>query len=71
MPIVQITLVEGRPTERVEQCIKEVAETVSRTLDAPLASIRVMVYDVPPNRFAVGTTLKSEAKSDAQDQKKS
>ena len=63
MPIVQITLVEGRPSEKVEQCIKEVAETVSRTLNAPLESIRVMVYDVPPNRFAVGTTLKSDRKA--------
>ena len=61
MPIVQITLVEGRSEDKVQRCIKEVAETVSRTLDAPLASIRVMVYDVAPTRFAVGTQLKSEA----------
>ena len=64
MPIVQITLVEGRPDEMVEQCIKEVGETVSRTLNAPLETIRVMVYDVAPNRFAVGTTLKSDIKSE-------
>ena len=61
MPIVQITLVEGRSQERVQRCIREVAETVSRTLDAPLASVRVMVYNVAPTHFAVGTTLKSES----------
>ncbi|MBB3342865.1 tautomerase family protein [Luteimonas sp. RC10] len=60
MPIIQITLVEGRDTARVERCIREVARVASETLDAPLASIRVMVNEVPANRFAVGTTLKSD-----------
>lgn len=30
------------------------------TLDAPLASVQVMVNSVPPTQFAVGDTLKSE-----------
>ncbi|SFB21307.1 4-oxalocrotonate tautomerase [Collimonas sp. OK607] len=61
MPIVQITLVEGRPNEAVERCIKEVARTVSSTLGAPLASVRVMLCEVPPSRFAVGDALKSDS----------
>ena len=36
MPIVQITLVEGRDTAVVKNYIKEVARTVSQTLNAPL-----------------------------------
>lgn len=60
MPIVRITLVEGRDDARIEECIREVARLVSRTLDAPLQSVRVMVEELPPSRFAVGDRLKSD-----------
>lgn len=60
MPIIQVTLVEGRDETVVENFIREIAQTTSRTLDAPLSSIRVMVNTVPPNHFAVGDRLKSE-----------
>ncbi|MFL6586713.1 MAG: tautomerase family protein [Luteimonas sp.] len=60
MPVIQITVVEGRDSERIEACIREVARVVSDTLDAPLPSIRVMVHEVPANRFAVGARLKSD-----------
>jgi 4-oxalocrotonate tautomerase len=63
MPIVHITLVEGRDNTRVERCIREVARTVSETLGAPLETVRVMVDEVPPNRFAVGDRLKSDRKT--------
>lgn len=60
MPIIQVTLVEGRDDAVVENFIREVAQTTSRTLNTPLSSIRVMVNTVPPNRFAVGDRLKSD-----------
>jgi len=62
MPIIQMTMVEGRDSKVVEDCMKKVAQTVSESLDAPLSSIRVVVNEVPASRFAVGTTLKSEQK---------
>lgn len=60
MPIIQVTLVEGRDDAVVENFIREIARTTSETLDAPLSSVRVMVNQVPPNNFAVGDTLKSD-----------
>ena len=63
MPIIHITLVEGRDNSRVERCIREVARTVSETLGAPLETVRVMVEEVAPNRFAVGDRLKSDRKT--------
>lgn len=60
MPIIQVTLVEGRDNEKVESFIKKVAEAAHETLDAPYSSIRVFVNELPPNRFAVGKNLKSE-----------
>lgn len=60
MPIIHITLVEGRKDETIEQCMRDVARTVQKSLDIPLESIRIVVEEVPKNRFAVGGTLKSE-----------
>ena len=60
MPLVQITLVEGRSEELIKQCVKEVARTVQRTLGAPLSTIRVFVQQVPPNHWAVGDQTRDE-----------
>ncbi|MGC2865422.1 tautomerase family protein [Corynebacterium glutamicum] len=60
MPIIQVTLVEGRDDAVVANFIKEIAQTASRTLDAPLSTVRVMVNSLPPTHFAVGDKLKSE-----------
>ncbi|MFT4416599.1 2-hydroxymuconate tautomerase [Fredinandcohnia humi] len=56
MPIIQITLLEGRDQETIETCMRKVARTVHESLGAPLSSIRVIVNEVPKNRFAVGET---------------
>ncbi len=60
MPIVQITLVEGRSDEAVAACVKAVARTVHETLGAPLASIRVFATQVPGAHWAVGDQTKDE-----------
>jgi len=60
VPIIQITIVLGREREKVKDCIRQVARTVSETLDALLHTVRVMVNEVDPNHFAVGDTLKSD-----------
>lgn len=60
MPIIQITMLEGREQEIIEQCIRNVARTVHESLGAPLSSIRVIVNEVPKNHFSVGDRLKSE-----------
>lgn len=63
MPIVTIDMVAGRDRALVQECLREVARTVSRTLDAPLSSVRVLVNEVDPELWTVGVTLKSEERS--------
>jgi 4-oxalocrotonate tautomerase family enzyme len=63
MPIVTINMVAGRDRAKIQDCLREVAQAVSRTLDAPLSSVRVLVNEVDPELWAVGTTLKSEEPS--------
>lgn len=65
MPIVQITLVEGRDEAVMSECVREVARTVSRTLDAPLSAVRVYVNIVKPQFFAVGDVTKADSAKDA------
>ncbi|MEM5314394.1 tautomerase family protein [Paraburkholderia sp. JHI869] len=60
MPIVHISLVEGRSDEAVKACVKAVARTISETLDAPLESIRVYATQVPGAHWAVGERTKDE-----------
>jgi 4-oxalocrotonate tautomerase len=68
MPIVQISIIEGRDPAVVKACVKEVARAVHRTLGAPLATIRVVVQEVPAAFWSVGDETKDEidaAKADA------
>ena len=60
IPIIHITMLEGRDDEIIEQCMRDVAHTVQKSLDIPLENIRVLVNEVPKNRFSVGNQLKSE-----------
>ena len=54
MPIVQINLVKGRPTENVEKMITAVSEAVSTSLDAPISSVRVIVNELEDHQYGVG-----------------
>lgn len=65
MPIIQVTLVAGRSESDVQNFIREVARVAHTTLHAPLNTVRVMVNEVPPTRFAVGDVLKSDAATQA------
>ncbi|RKP50318.1 tautomerase family protein [Pararobbsia silviterrae] len=60
MPIVHLSLVEGRSDEAVKACVKAVARTVHETLGAPLESIRVYATQVPGAHWAVGDRTKDE-----------
>lgn len=54
MPLVQINILEGRSTEMKDRLIAEVTDAVSRTLGAPQESIRVLLYELPKQHWAVG-----------------
>ena len=60
MPIVQITLVQGRDEDTVKTCVREVAQTVHRTLGAPLDTVRVLVSQLPASQWGVGDRTRDE-----------
>lgn len=53
MPIVEITLIEGRPDEAKVRLHKMVAEAVHEAVGAPLEAIRVVIREVPAVHFSV------------------
>lgn len=47
MPIIHVQILEGRPTEKVEELIGNITNTVSETLGAPKEAVRVLVTEIP------------------------
>ena len=58
LPIIEITLVEGRGFELKQKLAKEVTPAVVSAIGAPRESIRVILREVPPWHFAAGGELK-------------
>ena len=54
MPIVEVTLVEGRTPDELRAMISAVTKAVSQTIAAPVAAIRVIIHEVPTTHFAAG-----------------
>lgn len=54
MPVAQINILEGRSDEQKETLIREVSEAISRSLDAPLQSVRVIITEMPKQHFGIG-----------------
>ena len=54
MPIVQISLIEGRSDEQKEALIVEVTEAMVRAIDAPRESVRVLLNEMPKQHFGIG-----------------
>ncbi len=53
MPLVKIDMWEGRSEETKEKLIRNVSDTVARTLDISLDHITVILYDVPKSNWGV------------------
>ena len=54
MPIAMIHIVEGRDPDTKRRLIAAVSEAIATSLDAPAASIRVLVYEVPVDLWGAG-----------------
>lgn len=54
MPIVQVTMIEGRRPDQIAAMIREVSRAVADSLDAPIASVRVVVNEMAEHQYGVG-----------------
>ncbi|GMA49703.1 hypothetical protein GCM10025857_10600 [Alicyclobacillus contaminans] len=61
MPLVQISILEGRPQEAKKRLIEAVTEAVVHTLDANPGAVRVLLYEVPAAHWGVGGVTKADS----------
>jgi 4-oxalocrotonate tautomerase len=54
MPLVEISLIEGRNAETKKRMIAEVTEAIVRTSGAPAEVVTVIIRDVPKDAWGSG-----------------
>jgi 4-oxalocrotonate tautomerase len=54
MPLVEVTMIEGRPKEKKVALMKRITDVVEETVGAPRETIRVVIREVPAEHWAVG-----------------
>lgn len=60
MPIVQVTLTQGRSPEKIRSMISAVTKALVDTDVAPKEAVRVLVHEIPTEHFAAGDTTIAE-----------
>ncbi|MFM9135999.1 MAG: tautomerase family protein [bacterium] len=54
MPLIQVTLVEGRTTEQKHALIRSLSDAMAESLEVPLERIRVAIYEVSTDEWGIG-----------------
>ncbi|MCW5721012.1 MAG: 2-hydroxymuconate tautomerase family protein [Devosia sp.] len=54
MPLVEITIIEGRSPEQKRALLFEVTGAVERAIAAPRETIRVAIRELPAEHWAIG-----------------
>mgnify|MGYP006270934561 FL=1 len=54
MPIVQISMIQGRTAEKKEQLIKKVTEAIIEVLKIPADRVRVVLNELPKENLGYG-----------------
>jgi 4-oxalocrotonate tautomerase len=63
MPIVEITLVEGRRPDQLRTLISKVTQACVESVDAPVESVRVILREIPETHFAAGDVTIDERRA--------
>lgn len=60
MPLVEVTMVEGRTPDQIRALISALTDAVVGSVGAPRESVRVVVREVPLTHFAAGDVTIAE-----------
>ncbi|RDU98875.1 4-oxalocrotonate tautomerase [Trinickia dinghuensis] len=71
MPLIQVTLIEGRSMDAKAKLICHLTEATTAAIGAPRESVRVIIQEVPAAHWGVGGVPKSisESKEPARESK--
>ena len=62
MPLIEVTLVEGRSPEQLRALISGLTQAAVDALGAPKANVRVVLREVPATHWAAGDVTIAERK---------
>lgn len=60
MPVVQITLTQGRSPQAIRSMISKITDAIVEAEVAPKSTIRVLVTEIPREHFAAGDVTIAE-----------
>lgn len=60
MPLIEVTLVEGRTPEQLRALISGLTRAASEAVGAPVENVRVVVREVPATHWAAGDVTIAE-----------
>jgi 4-oxalocrotonate tautomerase len=60
MPLIEVTLVEGRTPEQLRALISGLTAVAVEAVDAPRETVRVVVREVPATHWAAGDVTIAE-----------
>jgi 4-oxalocrotonate tautomerase len=63
MPIVEITMIEGRSAEAKRRLIAKVTDSIIEAIDAPRDSIRIILREIPALHFGAGGKTKEKTEA--------
>ena len=63
MPLVEVTLVEGRSPQQLRALISKLTDAVESAVDAKRDSVRVVLREVPATHWAAGDETIAERRS--------
>lgn len=64
MPLVRIDIMEGRPSELIDELHSRVAALVSEILDAPIERVRTYVTQFPPEARGIGGVTAAKVRAE-------
>lgn len=68
MPIIEVTMLEGRSSEKKADLMRALTDAAVQAIGAPRASVRVILREIPAEHFGVAgesIALRNAAKSGA------
>ena len=60
MPLINVQIVAGRSGEQKRKLMQGLARAAIEALDAPEASVRVILTEVPPEHWGMGLKRKAD-----------
>lgn len=66
MPIVQVSIAEGRRPDQIRTLVHRVSAAVAESLDAPVDTVRVLVTEVPLTHWGSGSQTLAEKRGAGQ-----